>query len=204
MLLREITSVALATTVLLICLFGVLFFIASQCFTADAPQYAALQPTATTASSQGGSNEGRQATATAQVPSTPTPRSTNTPQPAASPTVASAPVVPATVQQPPAATGATADFSGNWSVIDTVTAGTGAGQTFSFDVTLTQTGNSLSGGNSGIQISGAVSGSTATVTYAQPALRLTGTFTWTMSNGGASGTFTSSVPNSGSSQLIRR
>jgi hypothetical protein len=209
MLLRDITSVALATTLLVICVFGVLFLFASQCFTADTPRSAVLAPTATRQPAQG-SDDGGQAVTTDEVPATATTVSTNTPRPASTATaLAAAPATstpnpPGPAQQPPASTGAAANFSGSWLVVDTVTTGNGAGQTFSFEVTLTQSGNSLSGGNSGIQMSGVVSGATATLTYVQPALGLTGTFNWTMSGGAASGTFTSSVPNAGTSQLVRR
>ena len=97
------------------------------------------------------------------------------------------------------------NYAGNWRVVDTVTDGAGAGQTFTFDITLNQTGNVISGGNGGIIMSGTVSGQTATVSFSQPALDITGTFVWTMGAGGnASGSYTSSVPNSGTSQLIRR
>ena len=37
-------------------------------------------------------------------------------------------------------------FSGNWRVIDTITEGSGVGQTFTFDIHLVQVGNTLTGG----------------------------------------------------------
>jgi hypothetical protein len=109
---------------------------------------------------------------------------------------------PAATQIVPAAV--SGDFSGRWRIVDTITSGSGAGQTFTFDVSLQQTGNTISGGNAGIQINGSVSGQTATVTYTQPALGHTGTFSWTLvSAARAEGTFTSSVPNAGISILQR-
>src|SRR5688572_30303197 len=88
--------------------------------------------------------------------STPTPTATlaptSTPQPA--PTQAPAPAPPVAPVAPPApppaapAPSATADFSGRWRIVDTITAGQGTGQTYSFDVALSQSGNQLSGGNS--------------------------------------------------------
>jgi hypothetical protein len=108
------------------------------------------------------------------------------------------PAAPAS--QPPAV--ASASFSGSWRVVDTVTSGSGAGQSFSFDVALSQEGNRLSGGNSGIVMNGRVEGATATLTYSQPALGITGTFVWTMTGSGAVGSFTSSVPNAGDSRLV--
>ena len=113
------------------------------------------------------------------------------------PTQPSAPtqVIPAAVS---------GDFSGRWRIVDTITSGAGTGQSFTFDVSLQQTGNRITGGNAGIQIDGTVSGQTATVTYTQPALGHTGGFTWTLvSAARAEGTFTSSLPNSGSSILQR-
>jgi hypothetical protein len=96
------------------------------------------------------------------------------------------------------------DFNGRWRIVDTITSGSGAGQSFTFDVSLQQTGNRISGGNAGIEIDGTVSGQVATVTYTQPALGLTGGFTWTLvSATQAEGTFTSSVPNSGTSTMQR-
>ena len=97
-----------------------------------------------------------------------------------------------------------ADFGGRWRIVDTVTAGEGAGQTFTFDVVLAQSGATLSGGNAQISLSGTVSGDTATVQFTQPSLGYSGTFVWTLTGrDAASGSFSSSVPNSGTSQLVR-
>jgi hypothetical protein len=206
---------------LLLSLFGVLFFLSAQCFAPSDTVTTTLRQTATPAPAQGGadptrtlsSDDGGAATPTAQQNATaaatltPVPP-TATPVPPtaipAAPTSTAVPGAPAPVAPPPAAA-ATANFAANWRIIDTVTEGSGAGQTFTFDVTLTQTGNEIGGGNGGIVMTGSVSGTTASVSYTQPALGLTGTFIWTMgANGNATGTFTSSVPNSGTSQLIRR
>ncbi len=204
--LRDITSVVLATTVMLISVFGVLFFFSTQCFAPSSPRVATA-PQATSTATASGTIE---ATPTQEAendapPATPAATSTSTSTPP-SPTAAAPTSTPA-AQQPSAtpASSTQADFSGSWVVIDTVTSGTGAGQTFSFEVTLTQSGSQLSGGNSGILIQGQVEGRTAWATYTQPALGLTGTFSWTMSSAGAAaGSFTSSVPNAGTSQLVRR
>jgi len=94
-------------------------------------------------------------------------------------------------------------FAGSWRIIDTVTGGTGTGQTFTFDVLLTQTGPVLQGGSSELSIVGLVDGNSATATFTQPS-GITGAFSRTVGeDGNAIGTFTSSVPNSGTSQLIR-
>ena len=86
-----------------------------------------------------------------------------------------------------------------------MTSGSGTGQTFAFDVQLTQSGSTLSGGNSGMVITGTVQGNTAQAQFVQPQLGYTGTFTWTMSgDGNAYGTFTSTAGNAGTSALIRR
>jgi hypothetical protein len=115
-----------------------------------------------------------------------------------------APPPPTSTPAPAAPAAGPADFSGRWRITDTVTEGSNVGDTFTFDVTLTQNGNQLSGGNNGIQMSGTVSGDTALVQYAQPALGYTGTFIWTMvAPGEATGSFTSSYPNSGTSTLHR-
>ena len=215
---RDATSIVLGTTVMLIALFGVLFFLSSQCFAPSDPRTVRLQPTATSAAAQGGSNpatrtpssnDGPETTATAARTNTPqatAPAATSTavPPSPAPPTSAQAPP-PAPAPPPPPPAAAAANFSGAGQVLDTVTSGSGAGQTYTFDVTLVQSGNQLTGGNSGIQISGSVNGQTATATYTQPALGITGTFEWTfLSSGNAAGTFTSSVPNAGTSQLVRR
>lgn len=132
------------------------------------------------------------ATATS-APATSTPAPTNTPVPPSAP------------EPPPAAPASTpADFSGRWRIVDVVTEGSNAGQTFTFDVSLSQQGDQISGGNSGIQISGVVNGDTAILEYVQPALGYTGTFTWTMVGPNqAAGTFTNSYPNAGTSNLQR-
>ncbi len=97
------------------------------------------------------------------------------------------------------------NFSGNWRVVDTVTSGEGTGQTYTFDITLSQTGDRLQGGNGGITINGIVEGSTASATFTQQDLSITGTFVWTLTiDGSATGSFSTSVPNSGPSQLLRR
>jgi hypothetical protein len=139
------------------------------------------------------------------TPSPPTP----TPAPVA-PTATAAPAPPSPpVPAPPTAVappvlGAQADFTGSWRIVDTITNGTGAGQTFSFDVTLNQAGSQISGGNAGLVLNGGLSGRTATVQFSQPSLGHTGTFVWSMdASGNAAGMFVSSVPNTGSSQLIR-
>jgi hypothetical protein len=96
------------------------------------------------------------------------------------------------------------DFSGYWRIIDTVTEGQGAGETYSFDVLLPQSGDRLGGGNAGIVMVGRVNGATAQVSYEQRNLGYSGTFTWTMgADGNASGRLTNSSPNSGASYLIR-
>jgi hypothetical protein len=98
-----------------------------------------------------------------------------------------------------------ADFSGRWTVTDTVTSGANSGQTFTFDVVIIQVGSYISGGNTGLFLNGRVEGETARVDYVQPALGLSGEFEWTMQpSGTATGTFTSSLPNRGSSRLTRR
>jgi hypothetical protein len=98
----------------------------------------------------------------------------------------------------------TANFAGTWRIVDTVLEGSNSGQTFSFEVRLSQSGSTITGGNSGIAITGYVEGLTAFANYVQPALGYTGTFTWTMaSNELAQGSFTNSYPNAGSSSLFR-
>ena len=143
------------------------------------------------------------ATATPEPPS-PSP----TPEPTSTPAVTDTPVpqpATATPTAPPAAPASgPADFSGRWRIVDTVTEGSNAGQSFSFEVTLVQDGKQVSGGNSGIQMAGVVSGDTALLEYSQPALGYTGTFIWTMvSEDRATGSFTSSHPNAGTSTLLR-
>ena len=135
----------------------------------------------------------------APVPPTPVPVF-----PTAAPPPPPAPTPPAPPPAPPAPQQASANFSGRWRIVDTVEQGAGSGQTFEFDVGLTQSGSQLTGGNSGIVMSGTVNGRTAQVQYVQPALGYTGTFTWTMGpDGNAFGAFTNSLPNSGRSSLIR-
>lgn len=126
-------------------------------------------------------------------------------QPLPPPTPASAePLRPAPTQAAPVSS-APASFAGAWRIVDSVLQGRGAGQTFSFQVSITQAGDTIQGGTSGvIALAGAVAGNIATVEFSQPALGITGIFIWTLgADGNASGTFTSNVPNSGTSQLIR-
>jgi hypothetical protein len=150
------------------------------------------------------------ATATPQVPS-PTATSTavalatSTPTPAPRPPEPAATPSPLPTNPPAPSPASAANFSGDWTVVDSVSQGQGVGQTFTFDVTLVQSGSRLSGGNSGLVIDGTVSGRTATASFVQPALGHTGTFSWSMrADGNAEGSFSSSVPNSGSSRLVRR
>lgn len=118
-----------------------------------------------------------------------------TPEPATP--IAAAPPTP-----PPEAAVAES-LSGNWRITDTVTEGAGIGQTFTFDVVLTQSGSSVQGGNFELSIVGTVEDGLVTAQFTQPA-GISGTFVWTLAgNGAASGTFESSVPNRGTSQLQR-
>ena len=154
-------------------------------------------------------------------PATRVPETTRTPEPTRTPEVVATPeatqTVPATVTpapQPPAATPAeqptlartaTANFGGNWTIVDTVTEGAGVGSAYSFDVALVQSGSALQGGNFQLFVVGRVDGNTATLQFNQPGPGFTGLFVWTMDGtGNASGSFTTSVPNGGTSQLIRR
>lgn len=134
-------------------------------------------------------------------PPTATPQpSTETPAPATAEISAGPGVPPASAVSP----AAQANFAGRWRVTDTVTQGSNAGETFTFDVALSQQGNRITGGNGGIQISGTVEGDVATLQYVQPALGLSGAFVWTMvSPDRAEGTFTNSFPNAGNSTLVR-
>ena len=211
MFLRDAFSVAIGTAVLLICLFGALFLFSTQCFAPSDPITSTARSTSTPNGTQGGadpkptlsSDDGPSSTPTS--PATPVASATQ-PAPTATQAPATATTAPtqAAVPPPQPAATQTANFGGNWRVIDTVTEGAGAGQTFTFDVTLTQVGNVLSGGNGGIVMNGTVSGTTASVSFTQPALGISGSFTWTMGAGGnATGTYTSSVPNAGTSQLVR-
>lgn len=125
-----------------------------------------------------------------------------TPAPSASPLPTPLATTPPVASPQATTTPDVADFSGAWRIIDTVTEGAGAGSTFSFDVRLTQLGSALSGGNLELSITGRVSGNTAAMTFAQPALGYTGSFTWVMGPGRrAQGTFQSSAPNAGTSVL---
>jgi hypothetical protein len=127
------------------------------------------------------------------------PRPTQAPEPTAPPGRQSP--TPEGLQPTPAA--AQADFTGLWRILDTITRGTGAGESFAFDVVLQQHGVLITGGTEGIQITGRVDGQTATLTYRQPALGYTATFTLTLVDGmWGGGTFTSAV-NAGTSTLHR-
>jgi hypothetical protein len=85
-----------------------------------------------------------------------------------------------------------------------LTEGAGTGQTFTFDVVLTQSGSSLSGGSPELSLSGAIDGQSITAQFTQPS-GITGVFVWTFAaDGTANGTFQSSVPNAGTSQLVPR
>ena len=132
--------------------------------------------------------------ATQAPPPTPTPPATQRSS-RRSPTPAAA--------EPTAAAAAQADFTGLWRILDTVTQGVGAGESFAFDVVLQQHGVLITGGTEGIQITGRVDGQTATLTYRQAELGYTATFTLTLVDGmWGGGTFRSSV-NAGTSTLHR-
>ncbi len=157
----------------------------------------ALQPSATATLTPRSTATPVQASMTATVRPTPP---ASTPPPTPQPT---APPPPAPTQAPPPP--APSNFAGTWRIVDTVVQGAGAGQSFAFQVVITQSDSELRGGASGvIALSGTVAGNIATAQFTQPGLNFTGIFIWTLNaDGNATGTFTSSVPNSGTSQLIR-
>lgn len=127
-----------------------------------------------------------------EEPPTPTPEPVDTPTPTVE---ATAPPDPSAAAPP--------GLSGRWRIVDTVTDGAGAGQIFTFDVVLTQSGSSFSGGNFELSLSGVIAGDSITAQFAHPS-GITGSFAWTLgADGTASGAFESSAPNSGTSQLIR-
>lgn len=138
-----------------------------------------------------------------EKPPTPTPDPTEAPPaPTPDPVDTATPTVETTAAPDPTVA-ASHDLSGRWRIVDTVTDGTGAGQTFTFDVTLTQSGFSLSGGSFELSLTGVIDGQSIRAEFTQPS-GVTGLFSWTLgADGNASGTFRSSVPNSGTSQLIR-
>lgn len=149
------------------------------------------------------------ATPTATAPPTPTPAPSPTPTPTPQPTPPPTPVAteaprPAPTPAAPV-TPAPASFAGSWRIVDSVLQGRGAGQTFTFQVSIGQSGSSISGGAPGaLTLAGTVAGNIATVEFTQPGLAINGIFIWTLgADGNATGTFTSNVPNSGTSQLIR-
>jgi hypothetical protein len=132
----------------------------------------------------------------------PTVAPTPVPSPPPSPATVAATPVPRPAAETPVALEAS-NLSGRWRIVDTVAEGAGVGQTFSFDVVLTQSGFSFSGGNLELSLAGNVGGSSVTAQFTQPS-GITGSFSWSLGPGGnGSGTFQSSVPNSGTSQLIR-
>jgi hypothetical protein len=137
------------------------------------------------------------------TPTATMPTPTETPRPA--PTTPAATTAPAPASQEPSAPATSpVSFEGRWRIIDVITDGENTGQTYSFDVSLEQRGNRLTGGNGEIQMTGVVTGDTAMVDYIQPALGLNGTFVWTMTDQNrATGRFTNSSPNSGTSVLER-
>ncbi len=165
----------------------------------------ALQPTATATLTPRSTVPPVQASMTATVRPT-TLMTTPTPAPATVATLTPVPTPPPTPQPteappPPAPS----NFAGTWRIVDTVVQGAGAGQSFAFQVVITQSDSELRGGAGGaIALSGTVAGNIATVQFTQPGLGVTGIFIWTLNaDGNATGTFTSSASNSGTSQLIR-
>jgi hypothetical protein len=136
------------------------------------------------------------------IPTRPPPTATSPARPTRQPTEPPAMETPA-----PSATASASpsrvDFTGVWTVLYTITEGQGAGQSYSFDVSLQQRGNAISGGNDGIRVDGRAEGQTATLTYRQPELGYTATFTWTLVNGAWGGGGFRSAVNSGTSLLLR-
>jgi hypothetical protein len=132
----------------------------------------------------------------------PAPVAQATTAPPAPPAQATAPppVLP-TPSPVPAAPVAQASLNGRFRLTDTVTEGSGAGQSVSFDIELRQVGDVVSGGNSEISLSGQVQGDRAVMQFVQPALGYRGSFDWTISSGGGTGSFSTSVPNRGVSMI---
>jgi hypothetical protein len=96
------------------------------------------------------------------------------------------------------------NYSGSWRITDSVSEGAGAGQVFSFDVVLLQSGDRVFGGNAELSLEGTVNGDTLMVRFNQPHLGYSGQFTWVMTNSSRGvGSFRSSAPNSGQSTIVR-
>jgi membrane peptidoglycan carboxypeptidase len=148
----------------------------------------------------------------AQVQQTPTPRvvATATPRVAVTPT----PGVAATAtprqspgrgpdgQGPPGQRSSTADFTGDWRLVYTVTEGSNAGQSFSVQIRIAQEGNVIIGGNATIQLFGVVEEETASITFVQSSPSMSGSFRLSLNGQGqASGTFTTSSASSGTATM---
>ncbi len=101
---------------------------------------------------------------------------------------------------PQSRTAAVPNLAGQWTIVDTVTYGPGAGGTYSFAVTIRQSGANISGSGSGIRFNGVIDGDLVHATYVQDN-GAGGSFEWATDAGGTalSGSFTNSIGNGGDS-----
>jgi hypothetical protein len=214
--------IAVAAVAALILVGVAVFWVSSASGGSDAGSAAVTEMPSTVVATEitgaGVTDEARDSTSSPSTPR-PTPMVATTTEAAAVATPTAPP--PTTARPPPDATTMAAptaeapraqeagpaapqpNLSGRWRIVDTVTEGAGTGESFVFDVTLAQTGTSLTGGNFELSIAGEVAGDVVTAAFTQPG-GISGTFQWALDeSGGAGGTFQSSVPNGGTSQLIR-
>ncbi|MGI8926880.1 MAG: hypothetical protein ACR2HN_09585 [Tepidiformaceae bacterium] len=130
------------------------------------------------------------ATATRTATAAPTPSATAVP-PTATPTALPAtptPVPPDPTPPPARATAGPISLTGRWQIVDTVTTGRDAGQTFTFTVDMQESLNLIVGSGGGFILLGERRGASAIVSYTR--IGGSGVFRWLVqSDGTLSGTF---------------
>lgn len=133
------------------------------------------------------------ATATPTATATATARPQPTPVP---PTATRAGPTPTT----PARQG---DLSGRWQIVDTVTNGPGANETYTFTVQLQQAGSAISGSGGGLTLAGERQGDRVVVAFERSGG--TGYFIWTaQGNNLLTGTFRDNGAGNGGTSIARR
>lgn len=151
----------------------------------------------------------------ATASASPTPSATPTPSPSATPTVtATATLTPApptpTAQPTPTPTTTSVPtgppegwMTGQWLISDTVTFGPSTGETFTFTVSLTESGGSVSGSGNGLELSGTRSGNSVSLTFTRAGAG--GQFAWTIQpDDSMSGTFEDEAAGNGGVSTARR
>lgn len=165
-----------------------------------------ISPTATAGAAAATQSPTAGATATAVATSTPTPTATaTTPPPTPTPVQRAqpTPVPPTATRTPIPEPRPAGSLSGRWEIVDTVTYGPGANESYTFVVQLRQTGSALGGSGGGLELTGERQGDRVVVSFERPGGA--GFFIWVVQGSDLlAGTFRDNGAANGGSSVARR